>query len=321
MDSKNQILRYLNDTYSIRNILEPFSPLNPDEPGAGSSLLCPWSVQSISFNTGIPENEVMEELEDISGAKVENLKVGDISVQALKMGESLGVQAHSFLETFEVSKISVSEAMNLHMFQFALGRVEENDRPVKIEEAIFDLKNSVFLPDDFMPSHIMGMVEGDISMTAEELASFYSLRGDIKLLYLFYEQKANTTGRARFVYPAMVRFKPELPGNEDIRKKLSESFAGLRTNEKYLAFENSRLLKSAIYNLESKNTRELKRPVFDPRKIGILESLGVAERSSGSAKIKDNISLDQLKDMFSTLKHVGEDLAREWLSSSISLVE
>ena len=146
-------------------------------------------------------------------------------------------------------------------------------------------------------------------------------RASMRKTYLFYERKANAPGRARFIYPAMVRFKPELPGNEDIRKKLSESFAGLRTNEKYLAFENSRLLKSAIYNMESKNTRELKRPVFDPRKIGILESLGVAERSSESARIKDNISLDQLKDMFFALKHVGEDLAQEWLSSSISLVE
>ena len=320
MDKKNQILRYLNDTYSIRNVLETFPPLNPDEPGTGNSVLGPWSITSIWANTGIPENEVLEELEEVSGARVENVKVDGTSAHVLRMGESLGVQAHAFPETHEVSKISISEAMNLHMFQFALMKVGEKDRPVKIEEAIFDLKNGVFLPDDFMPPHIMGMVEGNISLAPVEVASSYALHGNVQLLYLFHEKKGNSIGRARFIYPARLEFNPELPGNELIRKKLADSFASIRTNEKYLAFENSRLLKAVIYSMESKNTRELKRPVFDQRKISVLEALGIAERTPESAKIKDNVSLEQLKDMFSTLKLLGEELSQEWLSSTITLV-
>ncbi len=320
MDKKNQILRYLNDTYSIRNVLEAFPPLNPDEPGTGISVLGPWSITSIGANTGIPENEVLEELEEISGARVENVKVDGTSALVLRMGESLGVQAHAFPETHDVSKISISEAMNLHMFQFALMKVREKDRPVKIEDAIFDLKNGVFLPDDFMPPHIMGMVEGNISLAPAEVASSYAIYGNVRLLYLFHEKKGNSMGRARFIYPARLEFKPELPGNEQIRKKLADSFARIRTNKKYLAFENSRLLKGVIYSMESKNTRELKRPVFDRRKISDLESLGIAERTPESAKLKDNISLEQLKDMYSTLKLLGEELSQEWLNSTITLV-
>lgn len=319
MDSKNQILKYFNDTYSIRNILEGFPPLNPDEAGTGTSALAPWAIASISINTGLTESDVLEELEEIPGASVESVEVDGVPVQVVRMAESLGVQAHASHQSHEIGSMKVYEAMNLHLFQFSWSRVEETDRPVKVEEAIFDLKNNAFLPDDFMPEHIMGMVEGDLSLSVEEIHDSYTLSPAIRLFYLFHERKGNSAGRVRFIYPAKVNFSDKIPTNQQIREKITSSFSALRTDKKYMDFENSRLLKTVIFNIESKNTRELKRPAFDPRKINLLESMGIAEKTGESAKIRESVSVDQIKALYADMKKQGEQLSREWLRSTIAL--
>lgn len=321
MDSKNQILSYLNDTYSIRNIVESFAPLNPEEKWAGTSALAPWSVESISINTGISQNDVMEQLEDISGVKIQETSAGGVSVKVVMMDESLGVQAHASHDSHSIGEVTVDEAMNLHVYQFVREKVDKEDRPVKIEEAIFDLKNNAFLPDDFMPVHLMGMVEGDLNLTAGEIRSSYSVHPDIRLFYLFHEKKGTSVGRVRFLYPAKVNFSRELPGNEEIREKLTTSFSGLRELEKYRDFENSRLLRTVIFNMEAKNTRELKRPVFDPRKIATLEGMGLAEKTESAGRIKDGVTVDQVKSLYADLKKHGEELSKDWLKSTLKLAE
>ncbi len=319
MDTYNLILKYLNDTYSIRNVLESFPPLNPEEPDSGKSVLAPWSVSSISLNTGLTENEVMEEIEEVSGASVESVEVDGMRIQLLKMGESLGLKAHASHETLKPDPLTISEVMNLHMYQFVAEKVSSIDRPVKIEEAIFDLKNNSFLPDDFMPEHIMGMVEGALKMSSEEIHRAYLLHSETKLLYLFHEQKNNIPGRVRFIYPSKVNFNVQLPNNEKLREKLIGSFTGLRNNEKYRDFENSRLLNTVIFNIESRKNRILKRPVFDPHKISVLESMGYVDKTDEMPKIRDNISVGQLKEKKTELKKHGEELSKEWFQSIVHL--
>jgi hypothetical protein len=319
MDDFNVILKYLNDTYSIRSIVEGYPPLNPDEPGAGNSLLAPWSIISISLNTGVAYNDVIEGLEEISGAKVENFEEGGLRTEILRLGESGGIKAHEFHEAHKLDQLTVAEIMNLHMFRFVNEKVSVDNRPVKIEDAIFDLKNNTFLPDDFMPEHIMGMVEGDLSMSLEEIHKSFALNSEIRLFYLYHEQKNNAPGRVRFIYPANTVFNTELPANEVLREKLTSSFAALRSNEKYVDFENSRLLNTVIFNIDSRKSRELKRPVFDPRKIAVLETMGLVDNTSGTARIKDSVSLDQLKEKRNVLKKRGKELALEWFGSKINL--
>ncbi len=321
MDAKNQILKYLNDTYSIRNILENFLPLNPDEPGAGKSVLAPWSISSISINTGFSEDAVLEELEEIPDAKVEPIVKDGVQLMVLRMRESLGVQAHASHDSHDIKTMMVKDAMNLHLYQFSIEKVAQNDRPVKIEEAIFDLKNNAFLPDDFMPEHMMGMVEGDLAMSTEGIHRAFLLNSDVRILYLFHELKGNSAGRVRFIYPAKANFSVPIPENGRIREILAASFSGLRENEKYKDFENSRLLKTVLYNLETKNSRELKRPAFDPRKIRILETLGLVEKTGDAAMIRDSVSAGQLKTNYNMMKKHGEELANEWLHSKVDLVQ
>lgn len=319
MSSETVILQYLADTHSIREISENFPPLNPEEEGVSQSMLAPWSLEAISANTGVDTGEVRKVLE----------KHGDFSFREVK-GENLAVTLAETQKILEPSKkeysleagetFSVSSMMNLHVLQFVQEKCSETGRPVKIEDAIFDLKNSLFLPDDFMPEHLMGMVEGEASFIGDEVRRAYSIKEGVASLYFYQESKSTGFGRIRFLYAASSGSFNKVPPNGKIREIISASFSSIQNEKSYLDFVNSRLIKNVIFNIEQKNTRELKRPMFDPRKIKVLDEMGLVERTGETASIKEGITLDSLKEIYSNAKTAGQELAKIWLASKIKVM-
>lgn len=318
MNTEESISKYLADTYSIREIIEVFEPLNPDEAGASRSILAPWSMLSISGNTGATVNEVMKFLEKNDAFSVAETEKEGIKFTIAKAQGNLDAATEG-VNLEPGTQLSVSQLMNLHVLQFATSKVSAEDAPVKIEDAIFDLKNTVFLPDDFMPEHLMGMVEGDADFTQDEIRGDYAVVDGLTSMYFYQEQKNDGNGRVRFIYPSLSGAIKEAPSNESIRELISKSFSTVQSEKSYVDFVNSRLIKTIIFNIEQKNSRELKRPIFNPGKIKILENMDLVEKSGDKAFIKQSVSIDTLKEIYSKAKEDGQKLAEVWLSSKIEV--
>ncbi|MCL5783073.1 MAG: hypothetical protein M1476_04095 [Candidatus Thermoplasmatota archaeon] len=319
MDNKQIILRYLHDTFSIRNLTEQFTPLNRNEPGAGASVLAPWSVDAVRINCDVDRDDVLNAVENIDSLEVQRVTAGTEPLDIIVSGSEIfpvDVQVENvrLKREMEISKI-----MNLHAFQFLLKIIPGADRPVKIEDAIFDLKNNVFLPDDFMPENLMGMVEGDFNGVISQVRDSMQFLSDSTALYIFTERKGDGFGRVRYLYPSRSLKIENLPDNERLRSVIMSQFAIVQREEKFKNFETGRVLKNVLYNMEQKKTRELKKPVFDSRKMELLDSFGLITSTDGVFRVKDEISTEYLRQLQDEAKRMGHELAESWLKKEVSI--
>lgn len=318
MSSEESLLNYLKNTFSIREINETFDPLNPDESGSQRSVLAPWSLEAIKVNTGLSYSEIEKTISSIKFLSLDKVEANGFQTILIRTNRELEGTSE-FVTLPEIKELSISKLMNLHVLQFVQNKINETDHPVKIEDAIFDLKNTLFLPDDFMPEHLMGMVEGTVDLSDDQLRSAYSVIGDAIPLLFYKEAKDDGTGRIRFLYPAKSVKLVGVPSNERIREIISSSFESIKNLKSYIYFINSRLIKTLIFNIQQKNLRELKRPVFNPVNIKFLQEFGIVEEKAGISLVKEDITLEKLKELYSDLKGEGEKLAKSWLSRSVEV--
>lgn len=318
MSSENLILKYLADTFSIREVKETLEPLNPEEMGVKRCIFAPWSLVAVSSNTGVPVEEVEKIVGSFDSFTIVELqedgKSTKVIVTDVELENPASVYGHSSLK-----QLSVSSLMTLHVLQFIQVRVAETKSPVKIEDAIFDLKNSLLIPDDFMPSHLMGMVEGISEFSVKELRDLYSIIEGVTSIYFYQECKEGDNGRIRYLYPSSSGSIEGSLENEKIREVLAESFKSIQNEKSYVDFINSRLIKTLLYNMQKKNSRELKRPIFNPVNIKVLEGYGIVEHKDGSSFVKETVTVDQLNDLYNVSKSEGEKLAKSWLSGIVEV--
>lgn len=319
MGSVEAIARYLVETENIREISVSFSPLNPEEKDTRMSRLSPWSVGYVALNAGATESEVRKFVDSTEGIALMEGSSEDGGQVIVRNGKTPLELDIALQPKREIASPRVINAMNLHVYQFLTGRLGESDQPVKIEDAIFDLKNSLFLPDDFMPEHLMGMVEGISFPPVIEAKRAFQIMPGITSIYLYPEWKSDGFGRVRFLYPSPSGVPEKTVSNEAIREAISGSFRQLSTDSRYREFEQSRLLKSVVYNMTQKKSRELRRPVFDPRKVAALDALGIVEKPGDVPKIREEVSVKDLESIIDRAKQAGSALAREWHESDIEL--
>lgn len=319
MDPADRIFNYLSDTFGIRNVIDPFQPLEPGHKDPMVSYLAPWSLDSISLNTGSSPDEVRSTLAREGIGSFRAFGTGSGSPEILVSDDYDPEYGQGRKNVTFSSEISVSTLMNLYIYGYVLEKTAKKEYPVKIEDALFDLKNSVFLPDDFMPQYLLGTVEGESeTSTSDVLKSIQPFEGTTSL-YVYPEHSETGNGRIRFVYPARSEGISSIPSNDRLRSLLSDSFNGVRNTREFADFENSRLIKNVIYVISQKNTRELKRPLFDSRKIAILDTMGLVENSGTSVAVKDGVFVEDLEKLYARQKQVGHLLASRWLNSSIKV--
>ena len=317
MNNEHIILRYLHDTFSIRNLMEQFTPLNPLETGVGTSVLAPWSVDAVRINCNVNEDDVLNVIGNIDSLQIQRITARTESFDMI-VSRSEVFPVNVKVELVHLNReMEISKIMNLHAFQFLLKKVSESDRPVKIEDAIFDLKNNVFLPDDFMPENLMGMVEGDFNGFINQVRDSMQFSNGLTELYIFPEKKGSGFGRVRYLYPSRSLEILEPPANDRLRSVIMTQFSITQGDERFKNFESSRVLKNVLYNIEQKKTRELKKTVFDGRKIEILDSLGLITNIDGVFRVKDEVSTERLRQLQDEAKRKGHELAESWLKKKV----
>lgn len=317
------VARYLKDTVNFREIYEEIKRTSSASTGEFHEKvyrLSPWLYSQVMLNCGITNELEIDEFVNKNASIFEEsigLEHGDRKL-ILREDASLEELKPTGLQVPGVRTIKVKTAFNWYLFLIVRRLAENKESFVKIPEAIFDLKNGLFLPDDFMPKVMMNLVEGDEPVDiARSLHEIQPLE-DFNLIHILGLCEGNKCDAAyAFIATEIPQLENTLPSLEDLKNIIINSFEEVKKSDGYNDFTLSRILRSLIFNVEAKKTRELKKPLFDESKINVLEKLGLIERSGDKTMLSNNVDVDYLKMMERESKKKGSILSEEWMNSPL----
>ena len=311
------ILRYLHDTWNIRyrqKVFKPFSSANDIE----SQTVIPWSISMISVNVHVDDHALREIIERRGNLQIDHEKRYGQDFDLVKLkGDRSSLPPIECKSIRIPDEVSVSSLINLYMYLFLSEAVSIEDRLVTIEDAVFSLKNTLMIPDDFIPPQLMSNIEGEVHLDVNELIKDIQPFSKHQLIYVYPEFSDGIPNRIRFLYPSKSYSIENGRTLQELLSKIGDSFEKIRLDEDFSAFQLSRYLKDVIYIIEVKHTRELLPPLFGADKISKLQPLGILSTSETKTTVKDNIDINYLKELREILRKKAEQLSSNWLKSII----
>ena len=311
-DTDSRIKKYLRDTFNLRNIIERV-PFRAPPSESGTWILAPWALESISLNCRLPVEEVIRYLKSVPEVEIETQDYGDDKISVARWTGSEPPSDPAVMPLRDPGR-RIRDFINLYIYNYLVGRTGIENRPVKLEDALFDLKNSVMLPDDFMPDYLMGNLEGEniprTDYVMENLQPF-SGRTDI---YCYFESSHKIPGGVAYLFAA----SPEpgsVNGNQGIEKMIGDSFRSLSRDPDYVHFELSRYIKTILFNIQRYRSSELRRPLPPPRILEIMKSKEIIAETSGKYSVPEGISAEHLERILETEKNAAKALSKRWLES------
>lgn len=301
------ILWYLSNTYSLKEYREKFKSLEGEE-----FWLLPWEAGNITYNAGV----TMEYLRDFV-SRHNNLRLEEEEISSQRRIFLKGDGIDKTVQKAELPQIiSIKNLMNLTIFLYTREEQVKNNVPVKMEDALFFLKNTVMIPDDFMPAHLMGNVEGSMTISSEILRKEFQFLPGRTSIFLFPENPLSRFSRIRYLYTPMGMEFDALPPLTSLTEILQRSFGELQEDSRYRDFEDSRLLKTVLYQMEVRKNREIRKPYFTPEKAERLIQLGIPLIES---KIPERISANDVREIREGKIRSGSSLAEDWFSKTVSI--
>lgn len=308
---EDSVISYLNATTNVANLKLKFKTL--ESTSGEDSIVIPWAVKSVSLNAGVSEEYVKETVSKLGGLEIYEEDYFGVKYEIIR----------GFLEEDgkeELQKVpgtmTIRNVMNLIVYQYVLNAQLEINSLVKVSDALFYIKNSVMIPDDFMPEHLMGNVEGNMSMTLESIRRQFQFLPGKDVLFVYPEKYGQKFSRIGFLYADQKVRLSGLSENEVLLKILKRSFNNLQSDPRYKDFESSRVIKNLIYQLEVRKTRELKRPLFNQDKIDQITDLGIPVEGN---RIPERVKISMLNELRSHFLTRSGSLSKEWLGSQIGI--
>ncbi|MDS0256482.1 hypothetical protein ApAK_02120 [Thermoplasmatales archaeon AK] len=306
---ETRIVQYLVDTFHLRDVVEQIEPLEKNSSNP-INLLAPWEFRTVCLNASVSDQFLRQFVKKSRTLSLQRVKQNGVELELIKANGEIHNPAP--IDVIDSNDFTVKELMNLHMYLFLAGNAGV-PKPVKIEDALFNLKNSVFLPDDFMPEHLMGNVGGSMLLPKEALFSEFQLFGHSAMIYIFPEDLNSKFSRVRYLLPSGPHSVRGI-SQESIVSALKESFSQLSGDPLYRKFEASRLIKTIVFNLNRKKQVELRPPLFTPEKVKILSEFGIITSDN---RLNPSLDADKLSKIASDLKNQSSALAQRWFNSKV----
>ncbi|AKA49414.1 hypothetical protein IX51_10245 [uncultured archaeon] len=320
---EDDVLTYLERTADIRELYYEQKLLSHIE---GYDLendlfaVTPWDIEQVALNTGAGDStevvNVLEKYRDFfkveetgDGLTVVKL-ISDAFPEKLKRGVP---------ERSKSKSITVEDAFKWYLYHKIREQSGNGTMLVNIRDGIFSIKNELFLPDDFVPRVMMEMVEGskmvDVVQTWRNLQP--SNQGNAIFLYGKHD-------KGKFLEPDSLFFNSSPEGAvpdmlPELGEKISASFLKFQGTREYEDFIFSRIMRNVIFNVETKDKRELKKPLFDSGKLKILEKRGIAVIRDGSGIVPDGVSIEELKSARAEAEKSAGKVSDIWMGSHIGL--
>lgn len=286
----------------------------------------PLSVREILFNTGIKNRKgldtSLQQLNVRYSIAEKHFRTGvngsgEIGCEVVEMEDETVFPEFAAPEFPHPERVSVETLFRLALFRECLDFQSTNHELMKVEEAVFGIKNTVSVADDFMPGYIMGMVEGGFSGKYEEFLRDLQLNDSSPVFILMKETGTEFAG----FYSILPFFKINSQDHSFhyLLGKLKVAVDELPKLEFYGDFEFSRALKTLIFQLDFKKNRKLRKSMLNESGISALKRRSIIEEDGDGYRIPDQYSSKDLKEMRSQTDSTVMEGKGKWLKSEITL--
>ena len=313
-----KIARYLRDTMMIRKA--EFLAELPHSTKEKNFLITPWETTQIIRN-----------LDDVSTPELEGFvyRNDDIfTIAPINNGEyALRLQPHAEPADYQINgkplipaetEILMKDAFGLLLHKRIESLSENGSCWVRKEDAIFGIKNSLMLPDDFIPQSWMAIVENDEPIDSDRIIEDIQSIFGRKWIYVFSSYENGKAIMPYFFYNRKGTALPEVT-EERLMSILASEFEALRNSPEFRVFTMARILKSVIFNMETKGTRELRKPLFDSGKIKLLMDENLVNESDGKFFLRESVSLTNLESLRNRYLDLSSKLSSEWMNRIVHL--
>lgn len=245
-------------------------------------------------------------------------------------GKSLSYEAldPSIAEKRDETRISMPNVMSrkkiiaLLVYLNSLIYVEKTGNLPSPQESVFTVKNALSIADDFMPEHIMVMVEGGSNYDPSEVILNVQPFPETPVLFGISRIVGRSARELRFLIPIPVSFSHGVATIfERMMSVVSGELAQMERESWYSDFEFGRVTRSVLYQISRKNNRKLRPPLFTDRQIRMLQERGLTEKIGSETFVRNTISAEDLKMINVKAEQESKRLAGKWLDHEVRLPE
>ncbi len=313
--SLSRINDYLAGTWDIRDSPEDVKLLAHIEGYSEEKrfTVSPWDLVQISINTGEAVSDIEEFVLNAPDLTLESGASGTKVVRSNgeRPSSSQPVAAPS------LGGLTVLDAFKWYLFHKIRKLSDDGRKTVLLSDGVFAIKNELFLPDDFIPKQMMEMVEGSKRVDIRDTRRQLQPKGHDNAIFLYAKHDGGELLEPHSFYfnPLVVESAPT--GVENLGEKLLKSFTEFQKSRKYEDFLFSRVMRNVIFTVETKKKTEFGKPLFDSSKLSLLGMRGVAEVSGNTGKLKDGLSVADLKRMKAEAEESASNVSESWMASPL----
>lgn len=318
MDTKSlqvKVFSYLSGTFRIRNQFESARLISQVSGYEDREfVVAPWDLEQIALNT---EARSTGEVREIIQSAAEYFIISErsgIAFVELK-GDGFPPDIAGNLETHEdAEELSVQDAFKWYMYHKIQLLSEAGSKMVGVSDAVFAIKNELFLPDDFVPHEIMEMVEGSTLVSPADARSRVQPSTHDSAVYLFAKHDSGKMIEPHALYINANPGGSIPPGRDKLGGKILAAFGEFQKTGEYENFMFSRVMRNVLFTVETKKKRKLGKPLFDSSKLSLLEKKGVVEMAEGEGTIPDGITVEDLREMKRKSEESAAMVSESWAS-------
>jgi len=276
-----------------------------------------WSFENLILNGGT--SDVDELMDALNGAGIIARSTGvgiDFDSQSVDAISKIG--RGSPMDPIRLgSQISVEDSFRLLLHMIVKSRSETSRTPVGTDDAIFSIKNEAQIPDDFMPKYMMELVEPSYIPDFISICNKLQISKECRNLFLIGCSKNGNTVSVPYLIPSQQCPLESDFDQESLLENLKRNFQTLEHSEEYIPFIISRSLKAIIYNIKSKNNRNLPRQMSSDSVVSLLRPLDILQSSGNNWTVRDNISLEHVELLKTRYDQLSSATASKWLESKL----
>lgn len=188
------------------------------------------------------------------------------------------------------------------------------------QDAVFPVKNTLILADDFVPKEFMIMIEGPNEYDASDIIKRIQPPINGKILLGLGTEEGGYIKYWKYLVPLRFSSKTDY---QRIYNELVSFFESevskMETSPWYSNFIFGRITRSVVYQLSRKNRRSLMPPLFTDYYIRILTEHDLVDLDKKPIEIRKDIDLDSLKNINEEAEKLSSILAEKWLDEKIQL--
>ncbi|MHB1493574.1 MAG: hypothetical protein ACYCR7_07985 [Thermoplasmataceae archaeon] len=270
----------------------------------------PLNIGQIAINCGAKIGEVLEILSEF------DIRI-DKSDDFEDRLDMLSYELYDFDpddKNYEAKEISISGCTNEELISIAIFKEISKDvsKPSDLFSTIFHVKNSLGLPDDFMPSKFLNLGERAEIFSIKVLLESSYIK-DLRAFYFFSPIHQGTVYPPFLVYPSLSSLNIK-ESQESILEKIKNSFMAFQTTNSFQNYSRYRSLKSFSKKIKMKKSGVIGSNFLthEESEEALLSNLVVQD--GGIFQFKESVSTEDLNEYVDNRRNEILNVGKEWLS-------